>query len=176
GSGTMSWGSGGYGADTHVMHVIPVPEGSEARAFLEEHEGNLRKRSRQRLNAFQQEYAQANLVEPCEGGDAQACAQLAKAYRGTEQEQEYLQQGCEHGSGSACNNLAWSACHDRSECGDEALAHAKRATELKPEDGQGAWDTYAYVLCQRGETAAAHEAYRRSCEAGYAKNCGKTCP
>ena len=174
GSGTSTWGTGGDD-DMHIMHVVPVPEGQEMRDYMKEYEGNLRKRARHRLDAYQRDVIQESNAEPCADGDAEACMKMARAYRDQPEEAGFLRQGCEAGEGSACNNLAWQACHDRGECGQEALDNARRATELKPEDGKGAWDTYAYVLCAQGAVADANAAYQRSCDAGYQANCGKVC-
>ncbi|MEM1348298.1 MAG: tetratricopeptide repeat protein [Myxococcota bacterium] len=74
---------------------------------------------------------------------------------------------------SSCNDLAWSRCHDRGICTQEEEDLAERSL---PADIDGAhWDTYAFVLCQRGKSDAARDAYAEACERSD-ERCGVTCP
>ncbi len=76
--------------------------------------------------------------------------------------------------GLACNSAAWERCVDLKQC-PQALKSAQLAAELRPNDGIGALDTYAVVLCQTGKKIEADDYFKKSCEAGYAENCERTC-
>jgi hypothetical protein len=178
----ISWSSSGGkardGSAIAYSSVLPMPEDKDVREFTEEYEGNLNKRRRVRMDAFQSEARRAEFEGPCQdGSDARACQEAANAYKKSDPDKygELMGRGCELGDGGACNNVAWSRCHDEGICDDDALSSAERAAELNPEDGKGALDTLAYVLCKTGRRAEADAAYERSCKAGYADNCGKRC-
>jgi tetratricopeptide (TPR) repeat protein len=178
----MSWSSmGGKARDGSAIaysSVWPMPEDQDVREFMGEYEGNLSKRRRVRMEAFQSEARRAEFEGPCQdGSDAWACQEAAEAYKLSDHEKykELMARGCELGDGRSCNNMAWSRCHEQRLCDDEALSSAERAAELNPEDGKGALDTLAYVLCKTGRRAEADASYERSCKAGYAENCGKKC-
>lgn len=166
------------GAKYHSMHVMPIPDDPETRAYLEEFGGNLAKRRKARHRDFNAAEQTRVFGDACASdGDPGACYQLGRAQRKTDPDaaSAAMRRGCDGGHGTACNDLAWWRCHDEGACDEQALGDAKQATEANPNDGKGAWDTYAYVLCKRGDVAAANQAYARSCAEGYAANCGKTC-
>ncbi len=179
GGGTSIYGHGHKGTNgenLHTMQIFPVPNDQQTRDFMKEYEGNLRKRQDVRFNEFLSNTAEERYGSQCDANDREACEALANALKRDEDRRlPALQKACDLGSGSSCNNLAWSRCHDQGICDEQALAAARKATESKPEDGKGAWDTLAYTLCQMGKIAESNAAYRSSCEAGYQKNCGKTC-
>jgi hypothetical protein len=76
--------------------------------------------------------------------------------------------------GLACNSGAWERCVDLKQC-NLAVSSAKLAAELRPQDGIGALDTYAVVLCQTGKKEEADSYFAKSCQAGHAPNCGREC-
>ncbi len=163
----------------HAMHVMPIPTGDGVRDYMKEYEGNLHKRRRTRHRDFNNDEQKRLFQEACDQDhNARACHKMGNALRNSDPEasRNYMSQGCEQGSGGACNDLAWRMCHDEKQCDDASLRAAQRASELNPEDGRGAWDTLGYILCQRGDVNGALQAYQRSCAAGYKPNCNKTCP
>jgi hypothetical protein len=76
--------------------------------------------------------------------------------------------------GLACNAAAWERCVDLKQC-QQAVNSARLAAELRPNDGIGALDTYAVVLCQTGKKDEADSYFQKSCQAGYAANCERKC-
>jgi hypothetical protein len=177
-----SWSSNGMkdleGRELAISHIMPIGEQKEIQEFMREYEGNLTKRRRARLGEFEMEQRRAMFEGPCQDGSAPAaCQQAANAYRESDPDKyaDLLGRGCELGDGGACNNVAWRRCHDDKICDNDALAAAERAAELNPDDGKGALDTLAYVLCASGRRAEANAAYERSCAAGEKGNCGKKC-
>jgi len=164
------------GNDVIVSMITPRPSGENVDAYMKDYEGNLNKRERVRFNDYVGEVAEDVNLDACESGNAESCEQLAQAMRDDPgRRMDYLRKACEGGIGSACNNLAWTLCHDDGQCTSEAEAAGKRATELSPTDGRGAWDTYAFILCKRGNKRDADVAYKTSCENGATPNCGKSC-
>lgn len=177
--GANSSSSRMVGPDGNVVvasMITPRPSGENVDAYLKDYEGNLNKRERVRFNDYVGEVAEDVNLDACESGHGESCEQLAEAMRDDSGRRlEYLRKACAGGIGTACNNMAWTLCHDEGQCTAEAEAAGKRATELSPTDGRGAWDTYAFILCKRGNSAAANVAYKTSCEFGATPNCGKEC-
>jgi hypothetical protein len=175
-------GMGEHNEEGHVFSVSMRPalrdDQDDVAKLIEENQGNYDKRIDERNRKYQVEavvnYNQAACDEQNKGD---ACFRIGDALSkdDPERSQDYLDRGCQAGDANACNNLAWTKCHDNEECDSEAQELAEQAVELEPNDGRGALDTLAYILCQRGDEAAANEMYRKSCAAGYQQNCTKQC-
>ncbi len=164
------------GNDVVASMITPRPSGENVDAYMKDYEGNLNKRERVRFNDYVRDVAEDVNLDACESGHGESCEQLAEAMRDDPGRRlDYLRKACAGGIGTSCNNLAWTLCHDEGQCTSEAEAAGKRATELSPKDGRGAWDTYAFILCKRGNRTAADATYKTSCEFGATPNCGKTC-
>lgn len=160
------------------MRPQPRDDQDDVSKYIDDNRGNYNKRVAERNRRHQVESIVNYNQSACEDDkQGDACFRLGDALAKDEpaRSQQYLDQGCEAGSADACNNLAWTKCHDNGECDAKAQELAEQAAELQPNNGRGALDTLAYILCQRGDRAAADAMYQRSCEAGYRQNCSKHC-
>lgn len=163
----------------HAITLAPQPrdDEDEVKDFMQEYKGNLDKRLSKRRDTYVTDQVVAYNQQACDGGDANACFRIGNALQDSDPDRSftYLSKSCTGGDGNACNNAAWYRCHDDGQCDDVALKQAEDAARLRDWDGQGALDTLAYVLCQRGQVQEANAAYQRSCAAGYKQNCTKVC-
>lgn len=169
--------AGPNGEKIHAMIITPKPSGQGVEERLRDYEANLFKRNKARFQEFVSSSRVRLHEDGCNDKNAQSCWQVSQALRERDPEAAALKarESCDLGFGGACNNIAWERCHDEHACDDEALSAARRAAELDPEDGKGAWDTLAYTLCEMGKVLESDEAYRKSCALGYEENCGKLC-
>jgi hypothetical protein len=166
----------GESENRHLTEITPTPTGTGIEEHLEEYRGNLQKRRRHRFNQWTSDYARETYGAACdEESDPTACRQLGRQLDRTDpgEAKTYTEKACELGDANACNDLAWTRCHDQGQCDATALRLARRAAQLAP-DSAPILDTMAYVLCARGDQTGV-QWYEKSCQAGMQKNCGRTC-
>ncbi len=167
--------------DDRLWVFQPNPSGTDQDVieYLEEHQQNRFKRfGRRGWKEASQRYANTKLMPKCNDGDEQACTQAGNAlWWGGHKEDGYeiISGSCERGRGGACNSMAWLRCKEERKCDEESLKYAQMAVDKAPEDGKGALDTMGYILCEMGRSAEANTAFKRSCDAGYERNCNRVC-
>ncbi len=168
---------GGKDDGTYLTQVLPTPRGQGVGDYMHDYESNLRKRFSYRFSEWSAKKARDKYEAKCtQDDDPAACRALGSALRRAYPDEgaQYTAKACQMGDANACNSLAWHRCHDQGNCDATAEQQARHAAQLAPTSGP-ILDTLAYVLCARGQTADANRTYQASCDAGYKKNCDKTC-